>query len=381
MDGGCYAMSKFEQLLRNEFEELNYFAISTQKHPFNENALPDYWKLNKNFFTGKINTTVKSKHVAQFLIGKSLRAKRFYCTDIRNSILQIIRNKKIDLVVFESVYSAVYLNDILKQGNIKTILRSHNVEHLIWEKYAGRLKGFKKRVMDSETTRLQSFEEHVWKTVDANIFISDKDLEYYHSNIDDGRAVVIPVQMKPERHQPTFNPTRIRLFHIGAMDWTPNLEGVEHFIKDIFPKLVEKFPGIELHIAGKSMPESFKQYESSNLTVHGEVKDSNAFMKANDVLVVPVYSGGGIRIKILEAMSLGKPVISTSVGIDGIPAKLRNEFMLANEVDEWLAAVDYLKDANNYHKIASQAYELIDSRYSEKALKEKLINFIKTQLS
>ncbi len=169
----------------------------------------------------------------------------------------------------------------------------------------------------------------------------------------------------------------LRLFHIGAMDWLPNLEGVENFLNNIFPIIIQKYPSIHLHLAGKSMPRDFTKYKSDHVTIHGQVEDAVEFISQYDVLIVPILSGSGIRIKILEAMAEGKPVISTSAGIEGIKARPGKDYLLANDPSEWIIALEFLNQPSQYELIANNALSYIRENYSESSLLQKLKSFIK----
>lgn len=381
VDGGCFAMSKFEQLMRKVAQKVYYFSISTPKHPLKEEALPEYWTLHQNYFNSYIDTKVKPKHVGGFLVGNSLRAKRFYQAETATTIVQLIKEKNIQAVIFESIYAAVYLNDIKKHTSVNTFIRSHNIEHQIWEQYADNKTGLKKTVLLAENKRLKTLEDELLSNTTGNIFISDADAEYYHSLTKKNNYTIVATQLNNNTQTSQTPALPLRLFHIGAMDWLPNLEGVENFIQHMFPAIINHHDKVELHLAGKSMPAYFDQYASNQIKIHGEVKNATDFMNQYDVLIVPILSGSGIRIKILEAMALGKPVITTPIGIEGIPATHQQNILLANTTSEWIEAIEYLKIPGNYQHISSNGLKLIEQNYSENVLLEKLTNFIRSQLN
>jgi glycosyltransferase involved in cell wall biosynthesis len=382
IDGGCFAMAKFEQLLRPLFKDLYYFALSTPKHPFHADANPDFWKTGSHFYTSAVNTKIQNKHVLKYLTGSSIRVARFYQTNVEQEILQLIHQHGIEIVFFESIYAAVYLKSIKKIPGIKTFIRSHNIEHQIWEKYQQQIpRGMKRLAYKSETSRLSQFELDILTAADGNLFISDLDLAFYQQHTGKNNAISIPVQMEVSNKNQQTPGKALRLFHIGAMDWKPNVEGVEKFIQHIFPEILKKFPHTELHLAGKSMPPRFHAYQSAHIFVHGEVENAQDFMAKFDVLIVPIESGSGIRIKVLEAMAAGKPVISTVEGMAGIMARPNVECMLVSTVQEWIDAVEQLQHPHFYQTLSSNAIELINQTYSQEALINKIIPFIKNQIT
>jgi len=377
IDGGCFAMGKFEQLLRPLVSKFIYFAIETPKHPFKAAALPLYWKLNENFFTHFIDTAINSKHVAKYLEGSSIRAARFYTKATEIKLLELIGKYQIDTVIFESVYSAVYLKGIKKKTNARCYIRTHNIEYQIWEKhYEDMSKGLKKIAFKNETERLRKFEVQCLSHSDGNIFISEKDELYSRKNITAKRSATVPVQIEITGSSESKSKGALKLFHIGAMDWKPNIEGVKRFLEEIYPTLQNKFPGLELHLAGKSMPDEFNKYASQNVTIHGEVKDADEFIKSYDVSIVPLLSGSGIRIKILEAMAHGKPVITTAAGIHGIPATAGENYLQAGTMEDWIAAIRKLNDPDFYKTISGNGINFIRENYSVSILQPILTEFI-----
>jgi polysaccharide biosynthesis protein PslH len=377
IDGGCFALNKFSELLEECFTETYYFALSTPKHPFILNELPRKWTLNKNFFTSFVNTRVQLKDIVKFLSGSSIRVSRFYQLSTEQDLLELINKKDIDTVVFESIYSAVYLPAIKKIPGIQVIIRAHNIEHHIWQRYnTDQPAGFKKWLIHNETGKLEKFEMEILNASDANIFISDLDLNYYKVTFDKINGVSIPVQMEPQALSKQTSPGKLKLFHLGAMDWLPNQLGIEKFITKDFPSILRQYPETELHLAGKSMPDEFYKYQSANIFIHGQVDNADAFIRQYDALIVPIESGSGIRIKILEAMAAGKPVISTSQGIEGIPAQSGVEFLLVENSNEWIQAIDLLLDPNKFDSIVHAAQNFIEANYSKEVLRDRLYTFI-----
>jgi glycosyltransferase involved in cell wall biosynthesis len=136
--------------------------------------------------------------------------------------------------------------------------------------------------------------------------------------------------------------SELALFHLGAMDWGPNLEGILWFLKSIWPRVHEKYPDLKIYLAGRNMSDEIKHLNFPNVVVVGEVENAIQFMQSKAIMVVPLLSAGGIRVKIIEGLALGRAVISTTLGAEGLDCEDRKNIMLADRPEEWLKAVDEL---------------------------------------
>jgi len=160
------------------------------------------------------------------------------------------------------------------------------------------------------------------------------------------------------------------------MDWKPNIEGVSWFLEEIWPSLIEKHPSLTFEIAGRNMPNWLLESEYKNVINHGEVESATDFIKENTVMVVPLLSAGGMRVKIIEGMALGKVVISTSMGAEGINYKNRENILIANNKKEFLAHLDWLhEDKSRIVTIGQKARRLIAKEYDNETIIRDLYGF------
>ena len=121
----------------------------------------------------------------------------------------------------------------------------------------------------------------------------------------------------------------------------PNQEGLQWFLDNIWDKLLERFPRLQLHIAGRNTPNHMHHRRLKNVTIHGEVPNALDFINQHSLMVVPLLSGSGMRVKILEGMALGKVVLTSSLGLEGIEAENKEEVLVADTVEEFIQAVAY----------------------------------------
>jgi polysaccharide biosynthesis protein PslH len=157
-------------------------------------------------------------------------------------------------------------------------------------------------------------------------------------------SVTVPIGIDTREYHPDWTAfdKPLRLSFIGALDWMPNIEGLDWFIHSVWEPLVRvKYPDLELHIAGRNASKRLLNLQVPGIVIHGEVPDAAQFLNQYPVTIAPLLSGGGMRVKILEGMALGRVVLSTSVGIEGIPAVHQRESLIADTPEAWLEAIDW----------------------------------------
>jgi glycosyltransferase involved in cell wall biosynthesis len=136
------------------------------------------------------------------------------------------------------------------------------------------------------------------------------------------------------------------LSFIGSLDWMPNQEGLRWFLDQVWtPLLAPRFPELSFHIAGRTAPAWIRELNMERVVFHGEVPSAPDFINQHSIMAVPLLSGGGMRAKILEGMAVGKVVLSTTLGMEGIDARDRQECLLADTPEAWLQAIQYCYDA------------------------------------
>ena len=195
-------------------------------------------------------------------------------------------------------------------------------------------------------------------------------------------AITIPTGLSMEEYPQSTLPSDPSLFFIGALDWLPNQEGLTWFLNRVFGKLIAEMPRLEFHIAGRNAPEHFvKRLNHKNISYHGEVDDAREFMQSYHIMVAPLLTGSGIRIKILEAMALGRPVVTTSVGIEGIPAKNNKDLLVSDDPEGFKDQIIRLAThPSESVRLVSSAQQLIKQNFDTFGLSTRLSQFFKEQV-
>jgi len=194
--------------------------------------------------------------------------------------------------------------------------------------------------------------------------------------------MVIPTGIDISNYPVNEDENRILLFFIGALDWGPNQEGLDWFFREVWPEVRLKWPGLTLDLAGRNPAYYFNgRIMPDNVRLEGEVEDAIEFFYHHTVMIVPLLTGSGIRIKILEAMAMGKTIISTRIGAVGLEAVHGEHLFLADTPAEYVSILENLQTRQDHLQIMGQkARQFVTENFDILALSEKLISFYKEQL-
>lgn len=374
VDGGCMAMAANALGLQTAGADLKIVSASTHKHPWKLEDWPDSLKdLASHSF---LDTEVRMLPAFKNLLGSgSYNIERFYSKELEHLILKELAHHQPEVVLLESLFMTPYVAEIRKASKAKVVLRAHNVEHMIWRRLAeNEANPIKKRYLSFLADRLNDYERNAIETVDGIAAISEEDAEFFRSN-SSTEVEIFPAGIDvPEAPFVSGNNTTV-FFHLGDMNWAPNEEALDHFINDIWPLVGEKLSNSKVVFAGRGMPAS-RIKVTGNLEVKGDVESAKTFMKEGDVMLLPLKSGGGMRVKLIEAMSLGKCVITTSLGAEGLKAEDRKHLIIANTPEEFS---DRMKDCEtgqiDVNSIGKQAQELIRKNYDRSEISQRLFYF------
>jgi glycosyltransferase involved in cell wall biosynthesis len=240
----------------------------------------------------------------------------------------------------EGTFVAWYVDVVRRVApGVPVVLRSHNVEYTIWQMLARRERNPLKRFyLGHLAGRVEQFEHDYLPRFDAVAAITEPDQQRLRALGCPEPVVFVPAGVELARLQlaPHTQPKTRTLFMIGSLDWLPNQEGLDWFLREVWPQVSVKYPGLELHIAGKEMPARFRELQLPGVTVHGFVESAAAFMQQYEIMLVPLLSGGGMRIKIIEGMAQGKCILSTTLGAEGIHVKDGFDIVVRDSPAAWL---------------------------------------------
>lgn len=376
VDGGCIAMNNITQGLLEAGHTVKVICISTYKHPFREaNYDPQYLR-RTGFDSVYVETKVNIVDAFSNLVtSDNYNISRFFSPDLDKKLMEILKKEVFDIIHLESLFMTPYIATVRRFSKAKVILRSHNLEYMIWQRSAEATGNMAKRVyLNYLAKQLKQYEINIMQQVDGIAAISKEDGEKYLGFGCDKPLEVIPFGIDVQDYRPTDlsskNPKS--LFHIGAMDWKPNIEGVMWFAQEVFPEL----GGVNLHLAGRKMPKWFSDSIDPTIHNHGEVIDALTFMDQFPIMIVPLFSAGGMRVKIIEGMAMKKAVISTSVGAEGINVVDRENIVIADTKEEFIKAInDLTNDLELLFRVQENGRRLVEKEYNNSVLTDRLVRF------
>ena len=333
-DGESIAVQVLSKALVDLGCKVSLLAMNTHKHYYSGHRMPPELSHFHRVETVCVDNRVTPwGALRQLYRGESYHISRFESLPFRLKLRQLLQADDYDIVQLETLYLTPYIDEIRRYSRAQIALRAHNVEHEIWERIADncRLPG-RSWYLRLLARQLRTYEKARLREIDMLIPISKKDEAVFRRMGYQGRLVTIPIGWEPTRAIADYHSygTPISLSFIGSLDWMPNQEGLRWFVERVWPRLSRAYPRLTLHIAGRNTPAWVFKLHSDRLIIHGEVPDSAAFINAHSMMVVPLLSGSGMRAKILEGMALGKVVLTTSIGLEGITAVDGKEVLIAD---------------------------------------------------
>jgi len=366
VDGGAIAISQTIEGLSNRNHKLWVLSMETEKHP--SEGVENTDKLN--YKGHKVITKIKALDALLNLVSReSYILSRFDQSSFEKELIGLLNSEEFDCIILESLFTSSYLNTIRRLSNAKLIYRSHNIEHLIWKRYSGKSKNILKSCyLKLQAKRLEKAELAFWNKVDAIASISSEDSKIMQSHTQT-RILNVPVYADNEKLKMEDSSNTLDFFHLGSMDWLPNKEGIDWLLKNVWPEVTKMAKDAELYIAGRNMPSKLLNISMKGYNNKGSVANADEFMCSHKVMLVPLFSASGMRVKIVEAMALGKCIITTSIGAEGIPYKHLDNLIIANTAEEFIQMILYcINNSKEVDRIADRARETIKDSFSQKVI-------------
>lgn len=301
-----------------------------------------------------------------------------YCSIAMRNTLQELQSMNFDIVLIEQIFMAQYLDLI----SARAILQEHNIEsgifrqcaELRWGSSGEPLDQKERAFLQATWLHMMEYENRTWPTFALRTTVSENDKQELDRRCQSGRTVVIENGIGTE--SVTLLPasgSRTILF-MGAMEYHPNVDAVLYLATSILPRIRHHDPSISLVIAGRKPPQSIRQLASDPRTqIYADPDDMSEIARTCCLTVVPLRIGGGTRIKILHSMAMGLPVVSTSLGCEGLSVVDGRHLLIRDEPDQFAKAVlQLISDPVLQNDLRTNGRKLVEQRYDWKPTFKKL---------
>lgn len=362
--------------------EVKILTIVTEKHPFEPEKFPQGYAEKTGIEGVFVDTKVNAVDAFSALVtSDSYNISRFFSPDFDMLLARYLRHNKVDVIHMESLFMTPYIKTCRRHSKAPVVLRSHNLEFMIWERVAKGTRNVAKRsYMKYLSSKLKAYEMATLPRLDGIVAISPEDRDRYVQVGYSGSLSWVPFGVDLERYPTRATPSSPTVFHLGSMDWLPNIEGMHWFLLEVWPLVIAGKSDAQLYLAGRAMPEELPNAHLPGVHVLGEVESAIDFMHEHKVMVVPVHSAGGIRIKIIEGMALEKAIVSTKVGAEGIEYADGHNIRIADAPQAFAnAIVEELEKEDN--PVGRHARTLIEEVYDNRGITQRLVHFYQSLLS
>lgn len=341
-------------------EDISYFQILSQKycesisyHPLSNKP----YRLLKGLLTNK-----------------ALSVANFYSKELQSKFDALLKEKDLDVVICTSSAMAEYVSKSKSLSHLakkpRLLMDFMDLDSDKWRQYAETSSWPMKWIYQREAKILALYENKVTHDFDTSFFIADAEVELFKSRIkSSGKVLTMGNGMDTDSFVPTVSPpdneAPVMLF-TGVMDYKPNIDAVVWFVDNVWQEILKEYPKAKFIIAGMNPTSNVKALEkSTGIEVTGFVDDILPYYHQADYFVAPFRIARGVQNKVLQAFACGLPVISTSMGAEGIDCVQDEHILIANNEVEFLSAVEKLEiDQMLRDTIKKNALSLIHEHYS-----------------
>ena len=292
---------------------------------------------------------------------------RYRSEKMKRALEDLSRREKFDAVVCDFLFPAPNLPDLAA-----AVLFEHNVEATIWRRHVENASDpLRRGYFKLQADRMFAYEAEVCRAARKVIAVSEIDAGRIRADYGAKSVSAVPTGVDLDYFAPPARPPRTTdLVFVGSMDWMPNIDGSEWFVREILPLIRRKRPDCSVTLAGRKPAKSVQALASDPLIqVTGTVPDVRPYVWGAAVSIVPLRIGGGTRLKIFESMAARVPVVSTTIGAEGLPVSSGTDIYLADRPEDFAdRCLELIADSQARARMADAAWELVSSRFSWEAV-------------
>lgn len=290
-----------------------------------------------------------------------------------DKIRELDRQSAFELIICDFLMPAVNLFAGNYTPKTKTLLFQHNAESLIWQRhYEKTSHPLKRAYFYRQWQRMIQFETWSCARCDTVVGVSDDDCRIMREDLGLKNVLgAVPTGVDVPYFAGIKQAKKPRsMAFLGSMDWMPNIDAMNYFVREIYPLVKQKSPDVSLAIVGRNPPPLLREMASNDasITVTGTVDDVRPYLAEAEVMIVPLRIGGGTRIKIYEGMAAGIPIVSTAIGAEGLPLTHREHIVLADSPDDFANGIGELFQKPDFARsIADNGRRLVQEKFSWEA--------------
>ena len=299
-------------------------------------------------------------------------------------VKQIIQELDWDGIVFDGIHAALPFYQKGFPSNQKFSSRAHNAEFLLWERTSLLNTGLKKWALRFQAYLVKKFETFLIQNCEMTFPVSEEDATHFQKMVPSAKQEVIRIgqtfdsiahaSLSLSNLQANSHP--IVVGFIGRLDWLPNQQGLEWFLKEVWPEVAATQPHLTLQIAGSGNSTWLKQYAHlPRIKLLGKLESLESFYQDIHLSLVPLFIGSGTRVKVIEASRYGIPCLSTALGVEGSKLKNNESYFHAETIAEWIQSLCTLHP-ERLREIGQSAFQKMKLNYDSKMIAEKMIRAI-----
>lgn len=317
------------------------------------------------------NRAKRAVQVKSALSRQSFQHRFYWHESAQERLDDLLGRESFDIVQIEFSQMAAYRTN----GTARRVLDLHNIEYDVLRQAAANSTGAKRIFNRWEWRKLRNEEEQAWRDADLCLATSEPDAARVRESIGKD-CLVIPNGVDDTffERQPMDVAEPGSIVFTGAIRYQPNADAVTYFVRRVWPLIRDLEPNATFNIVGADPPDEVVRLgELSGVRVSGSVNDVRPWLRSASVVVVPLLSGGGTRLKILEAFSSGRPVVSTTVGASGLEVEDDKHLIISDRpMDMAQSVVSVLRDRKLAEMLGDNAYQLVQANYRWSTIVERL---------
>lgn len=284
---------------------------------------------------------------------------------LKREVCRLVNSRRIDLCVADFLAA---VPNVPRDASVPVVYFSHNVEHMIWQRLS-RIEPrlWRRLLLEIEWRKMRRFEARACAGASLVVAVSERDRDLLAVAARSGNVTAIPTGVDTTYFAPNGTSEAAKtLVFSGSMDWYPNEDAILYFMAEILPRIRREMPGVTLTIVGRNPRSDLCAAAAhAGVRVTGTVADVRPYLAEGEVYVVPLRVGGGTRLKIFEALAMGKAVVSTRVGAEGLPLVSGEHFLAADDPQAFARAVIRLLDDPGQRRALGMAgRRLVEERFS-----------------